>query len=150
MKKFIPAILMTLSLSLVNVASHAGSDKNKHEHDSPGASMSNAKLSLNDGEKWEMDDHTRMMSAKMQETFFSADHSTQGNLNALGLQLEEQLDTLIKGCTMTGASHDQLHLFLSGYMPAVQGMARAEDYDSARSLAIKIKGELQAYKQHFK
>jgi hypothetical protein len=71
-------------------------------------------------------------------------------LNAAGVQLKAQLDKLIRGCTMTGESHDQLHVFLAGYIPAIKGLANAENYDTARNSAIKTKGNLEVYKRHSK
>ncbi|MFT5113961.1 MAG: hypothetical protein ACI8P9_003294 [Parasphingorhabdus sp.] len=74
----------------------------------------------------------------------------QTSLNAAGVQLKAQLDKLIRGCTMTGESHDQLHVFLAGYIPAIKGLANAENYDTARNSAIKTKGNLEVYKRHSK
>lgn len=51
---------------------------------------------------------------------------------------------------MTGESHDQLHVFLAGYIPAIKGLANAENYDTARNSAIKTKGNLEVYKRHSK
>ncbi|AFI83962.1 hypothetical protein Q7A_1124 [Methylophaga nitratireducenticrescens] len=109
-----------------------------------------SELSLNNGDRWEMDDHTRKMASKMEETFLGADHSTLASLNAVGAQLEAQLDVLIEGCTMEGKAHEQLHIFLTDYIPTVHNLAKAEDHETAKNSAIKIKGELEAYKKHFK
>ncbi len=137
--------LITIMISIVSFGSLAATHEHSHEHNNKAVA-----LKLNNGSKWKMDEHTRKMSSQMEETFFAADHSNLVNLKMLGEQLEEQLGELIKGCTMSGEAHDQLHLFLADYVPTVQNLAKAKDYDKARSTAIKIKGNLETYKNHFK
>jgi len=150
MKKSISVILVSLSISLFTFGGHAADEVHSHGHSRHSSVAITNGLSLDNGERWEMDDHTRKMSAKMKETFFSADHSSQASLNALGTQLEAQLGELINGCTMNGEAHDQLHIFLTDYVQTVQNLAKAGDYDTARNSAIKIKVELEAYKKYFK
>ncbi len=154
MKKNYPAIVISLFITLLvfgdNERVIAADTEHRHEHSEHASKDMANKLILNNGDRWEMDNHTRMMSSKMEKTFFSTDHSNQASLNALGSKLETQLGELISGCTMDGEAHNQLHIFLSDYGPAVKNLANAKDYEAARSLAIKIKGKLEVYKTHFK
>ncbi len=149
MKKGISVILISLSISFFAIGLHAADDAHNHAHSKHSGAAASA-LTLNNGDRWEMDDHTRDLSSKMQKTFSGADHSTQASLNALGVKLGAQLDDLIKGCTMDGEAHAQLHVFLTDYIPAVKNLTTAKDYDTARSSAIKLKGDLDTYKKHFK
>ncbi len=145
MTNFISRILISLLLSIISFGLLAATHEHSHEHDNQAV-----ELKLNNGSKWEMDAHTRKMSTTMETTFFTADHTNLVNLKALGVQLEEQIGDLIKGCTMTGEAHDQLHVFLSDYVPTVQKLANAKNYDKAKSTAIKLKGSLETYRKHFK
>ncbi len=117
----------------------------KHQH-----SASKLALALNNGSKWEMDEHTRTMSKQMKHTFLSAEHSNLESLNKLGKKLQSQLDVLIRGCTMTGEAHDQLHVFLSTHMPAIHALESASDYASAKKKAIEIKHQFEVYGEYFK
>jgi len=148
MKKIILVALMTLSTTFATYGYTA--EEHSHGHDSHDSAAAPANLSLNNGERWEMDDHTRTMSQMMQKTFFSADHSTLEGLNTAGTTLEQQLQELITGCTMTGKAHDQLHVFLNEHVPTINALTKAEDYASARENAIRLKGQLEAYQKHFK
>lgn len=129
---------------------YAAQQEHNHEHSANSEEKAINGLSLNHGKRWEMDKHTRIMSVKMNDTFFNSDHSTQASLNSLGIKLEKQLNELIAGCTMDGEAHNQLHLFLTDYIPTVQDLAKAKNLDMARRSAIKLKGYLEAYKKHFK
>lgn len=148
MHKSILVALVALSTTFAPYGYTA--DEHSHGHDSHVSAAAPANLSLNNGERWEMDDHTRAMSQKMQKTFFSADHSTLEGLNTAGTALEQQLQELIAGCTMTGKAHDQLHVFLNEHVPTINALAKADEYASARENAIRLKGQLETYQKHFK
>ena len=51
---------------------------------------------------------------------------------------------------MNGAAHDQLHVFMSEYIPGIDLLAQAGDYASARDAAIELKGHFGLYKKHFR
>ncbi len=145
MNNIISKFLITIIISIISFGLQAATHEHNHEHNDLAI-----ELKLNNGNKWKMDEHTRKMSSLMEKTFFAADHSNLTNLKMLGEQLEEQLGKLINGCTMRGEAHDQLHLFLADYVPSVQNLVKAKDYDKARSTAIKLKRNLKTYKKYFK
>ena len=89
-----------------------------HPEHSGAADKRNSMPVLNVGEKWPMDSHTRKMFAVMSQRVKDGGESKQ-----LGVMLHNDLQQLIKGCTMTGAAHDQLHVFLMPYMSAVKDLS---------------------------
>jgi len=150
MKKILSIILVPLFIFGSSQQLYATQQEHSHEHSANIKETAINRLSLNHGERWKMDKHTRLMSVKMKKTFFDADHSTQVSLNAVGIKLETQLNEMIAGCTMNGEAHNQLHLFLTDYIPTVKNLAKAKNLDIARKSAIKIKGYLEAYNKYFK
>lgn len=151
MKKiFIAAALAAIPFISSGTSSAIAADHAHGHGHAQHASTAGSGLSLNQGERWEMDAHTRDMLLQMEETFFAADHSSQAGLNAVGVKLKGQLDKLIAGCTMHGAAHDQLHLFLTDYIPTIDRLADASDYEKARAAAIELKGQLETYKHYFR
>jgi len=146
-------IIVAVSLSIIPVLSAgagqlAYAQDHSHGHHDREAGISG--LGLNHGQQWEMDEHTRTMLVKMEATFFAADHSSQAGLNAAGAELKAHLDDLIAGCTMAGEAHDQLHVFMTEYIPAIDLLAQAGDYAAARDAAIKLKGYFGTYKKYFR
>ena len=121
-----------------------------HSHGAHHHALNKHELTLNEGQKWQMDEHTRKMSKQMKSTFFSADHSDLKSLKSLGSNLQSQLDSLISGCTMTGKAHDQLHVFLSEHIPTISALTNAENYDTAKKNAIELKGQFEMYERYFK
>jgi len=59
-------------------------------------------VTLHDGQKWEMDDHTRMIFKAMTERLEAG-----GDINAVGKGLKSNLDKLIQGWTRTGDCEDE-------------------------------------------
>lgn len=145
-------IIIAVSLSIIPVFSVGAGQlayaQEEHSHHASEAGISG--LVLNHGQQWEMDEHTRSMLVKMETTFFAAGHSTQAGLNAAGAELNVQLDELIAGCTMAGEAHDQLHIFMSEYVPAIDLLAQARSYAAARDAAIELKGHYGTYKKYFR
>jgi hypothetical protein len=106
-------------------------------------------MELDNGKKWKMDEHTRSIFVKMVASFTTSDHSTVAGLQNSGIQLKGQLNDLIQGCTMVGDAHNQLHVFLTEYIPAVELLASSNDLESGKEQAIKVKGFLDMYGDYF-
>ena len=125
----------------------------EHEQHTIEASSSNiaaseiAGMTLNNGEKWQLDEHTRSSLISMNDsvTFENINTAATANLKTLGTNLQAQLNDLIQGCTMVGGDHDQLHTFLTGYIPAVDNLTETGSIESAK----KIEYYLNNYKHYF-
>jgi hypothetical protein len=104
-------------------------------------------LRLNNGQKWLMDDHTRSTFAEMAGSFLKTDYlSMEGEgLKKTGSNLQLQIGELIKGCTMTGDAHDQLHVYLMGYIPAVAALSESGRIEDAQ----KVKHYLEIFNKYF-
>ena len=128
-------MLMLLSLSFTQVT---------HSENSLGHNHSRApiynKPSLDHGAKWKMDSHTRNMFASMSERIDAG-----GDLKKMGGQLNEDLQKLIQGCTMTGAAHDQLHLFLAPYITAINELSQQGTEEALE----EAKHRLHDYQNYF-
>ncbi len=105
-------------------------------------------MSLNNGEKWEMDDNTRQSFAQMAELFLNIDIASlnKDELKSQGIALQKTLDDLIRGCTMEGEPHDQLHIFLMGYMLEVDALANSGSQENAQN----VQYYLENYSKYFK
>ena len=88
MKKIVVvASLALIPLISAGTGSIAYAQNQSHSHGHHASVSEGSGLSLNHGERWEMDEHTRTMLVKMEKVFFASDHSTQAGLNAAGAEL---------------------------------------------------------------
>lgn len=119
----------------------------KHEvaHDRSHA-PSEVGLSLNDGAKWELDAHTKDVMSKIVAVVEVAPPSEPAV--TLGTRLDELTQQLIRGCTMTGPPHDQLHVFLVKWLPAVERLKTVEAPESEAAIA-EVRALLATFDQHF-
>jgi len=104
---------------------------------------------LNDGQKWQMDEHTRKAIDSIRKTLHRSTPSNLPDLKALGATLQAQIDGLIRGCTMTGDAHAQLHIFLSKFMPIATTLHDATDGAVAGQALSDARQLLTEYDQFF-
>lgn len=131
-----------------------GSVPHSPEHDSHATRVDQAaqeegfdRLELNQGRRWGMDDHTRSVFARMEASLLTADlDALEGEgLKHAGSGLQTDINELIAGCTMTGDAHDQLHLYLTGFVPAVTAMSESGLVEDAQ----KVTHYLERYDEYF-
>lgn len=107
--------ILALTLLLQACAHH-------HHATEPRSDNATMNLRLDNGKKWPMDNHTRatLASMKGKVNALDAEASTLDERKLLGVTLNQDLETLISGCTMEGDAHNALHEFLVPFMPVVQ------------------------------
>jgi len=108
------------------------------------------KFVLNDGNKWQMDEHTRT-AIKNLDSLLKSQESINSieDFNLLGEKLDDELILLIRGCTMEGADHDQLHVFLGYFYPKVQSLKKETTVDTAEDILNEMKNLFTEYHKHF-
>lgn len=125
---------------------HAQED---HHHSLPSAQL---ELKLSNGERWPADEHTvnavRKMTALLDEAT-KTQPTSAGEYRTLGRTLQKELGLLIQGCTMTGASHDQLHIWLAGLTPAIASLAEVSDRDHGEHMVHEVRTQLSKFDQFF-
>ncbi len=154
MKVTLISIGLLVTSTLLASCHHSDDASHHHDAESHSAHPSPATaedaldgMQLNDGQKWQMDDHTRSVFAKMAASFSSSDHLAEEGegLKKAGTALRADIDDLIAGCTMTGEAHDQLHKYLTGYIPAVTALAESGGVEQAE----KVGHYLDRYDEFF-
>ncbi len=104
----------------------AGQNQTKGRSPQPVSETFDDGLALNDGQKWQLDQSTSTIMAQMAASFPSANLSSLGTvpLQQAGADLRPAIEELLRSCTMDGPDHAQLLVFLNGYIPAVEALAK--------------------------
>ena len=93
-----------------------------------------ANLELDNGKKWKT--NTEMLPfIQEQEKLIDAYDSDTGDYKKLAADLNSANEKLIKSCTMTGKSHDVLHVWLTNHMNTIQQLAKTENKEEAKQLS---------------
>ena len=110
-----------------------------------------SKYTLNNTQKWAMDEHTRSYANKMSAIFKT--NSVPKDIeefNRFGLVFETHLDSMIQGCTMQGKAHDQLHIFIGEIFQPLENLKTDSTLSHARQSFSFLKDELVEYNKFFK
>jgi len=127
---------------------HSGHDHAEDDHAKPlGA---DGELVLNKTEKWQADEHTNKSVAKMHEMVEEFKMQKEKNYDELVAKLKAEIQELVKGCTMDGDAHDQLHIWLNDYMNLVVELSDDND-ETGKEIALNNLAEsLHNYSNYFK
>ncbi len=116
-----------------------------HEHDALQEG-----LQLNNGQKWKVNEEMKPYIEKgnaLLDEYLNG--SNQTDYNKLALDLEEINNNLIESCTMTGPSHDALHLWLHPHLELVETLKNASKPEEANKIIGKIAASYHTYKEFF-
>ncbi len=100
-------------------------------------------LSLNDGKKWDTDDHTRRSIQRMRDLIEATPPET------LGRALAGEMHDLLAGCKLEGEAHNQLHFFLGELQPHANGLYATEDPAERAAEIEAMKRLFTLYDQYF-
>lgn len=120
---------------------HTSAEKGHEEHHETESKA----ILLDNGKKWAANPETTEGVKKMTtlvETYL-ANNSTEAK--ALHDNLETEITTIFKKCTMTGESHNQLHNFL---LPLKDRLGKIETHADAETLN-ELKSYLTTYNTYF-
>ncbi|MDH5561014.1 MAG: hypothetical protein OEY59_09205 [Deltaproteobacteria bacterium] len=140
---------LVMGLSGCHHAAHGTHQEHTREQ-AHSTAVTNGNLSLNQGQKWNMDEHTRESVQRIDQ--FIAKHQTPTSIEdyrGFAGQLNGEFDVLIEGCKMSGPAHDQLHLFLEKTLPKIANLKDTADPQTAETTYRGIIQLLSDYKNYF-
>jgi len=102
-------------------------------------------LTLNHSKKWKSDQHTMTSIKKMRKIVLKNKKMKNAILKE---KLEQEISTLIRGCTMQGVDHDALHVFLEKLLPEIENLANSDSHmaDASRKEVMSL---LEKYPEFF-
>ena len=106
-------------------------------------------ITLHEGAQWKANRETTegiLQMSNMTEEFTA---SSPQEFRALGDALNEEKNLLIKRCTMTGASHANLHIYLQPLLAKIAELQETSTREEGEQLLQEIKEHLSAYHSYF-
>lgn len=126
---------------------HSSEMNHQEEHNT----TESARLKLDNGKKWLLDEPTRIHASNMEQLV-----STDGSLNAdmkyystLAGALKENIAKLTSDCSMTGESHEQLHVWLIPYIEKVKTFSMQKNPEGAANELKEIRASLEEFRTYF-
>lgn len=124
------------------------SKKPQHEHVLNNGDSQ--ELSLNNGDKWIVNEEMRPFVQKGSELVTDFYKASNKDAKVLASQLTEQNDQIVKSCTMTGKGHEELHKWLLPHMELVKSLSNSPDSVVTANLISQLQQSYSLYNQYFK
>lgn len=132
---------------------HKSENMVHHNEESEDLVLSNAwlnEIQLDEGKKWEADLETTAGVNKMSEIMENHNPKTVQDFHAMAEELNQQKNYIVKECTMTGPSHDNLHVFLHPLIEKINALLKVERVEKAQEITKSIQSNIEAYYNYFK
>ncbi len=106
-------------------------------------------IEMNRGKKWAANVETNEGVQKMQNSIKIQTISTLDDYHKLAEQLNDDKNYVIKNCTMKGASHDNLHVWLLPLMAKIEALSETKTVEDAAKIKESISENINAYNSYF-
>ncbi len=106
-------------------------------------------MSLNNGIKWEANLETTLGVDAMGKLISETETRSLEDYRNLGNALNNIKNDIVQECTMTGASHDNLHVFLHPLIQKIEQLQKTPTTDVGATIKESIKGHLKSYYTYF-
>lgn len=120
-------------------ATHEG-----HEHAEEAAA-----LILNDGEKWKINEEMMPPLTNIAMHINDFNVANKQDYSLLASNLQEDINSLISSCSMTGKSHDELHKWLVPFIGSVNDLAEAKDDTVAAEKFEAVQASMATFNEYF-
>jgi len=137
-------LLLILLVAFVSCTSHQGTEQqeNKTENENTVATVP-----LNSGAKWKADEATRKNVAAIVQIIADSAYADAAKRKELYTNLQAKIDTLVKECSMKGAGHDALHVWLEKVLSDLNELKKGDDEYS--ETYTELKKDVENFYQSF-
>ncbi len=106
-------------------------------------------IQLNNGTKWEANIETTEGVVNMQALLKSQTTTSIEDYHQLANKLNDAKNNVVKECTMKGASHDNLHVWLLPLMEKIEALSETKTVEDASKIKQSIEENINAYATYF-
>jgi ABC-type Zn2+ transport system substrate-binding protein/surface adhesin len=106
-------------------------------------------IKLDNGNKWQANLETNEGVLKMKNSIETMETSTLIEYYLLAEQLNVDKNDVIKYCSMKGAPHDNLHVWLLPLIAKIDALSEAKTIEEASKLKQSIEENIDAYNDCF-
>lgn len=123
------------------------------EEDTPTTSVADSgwtnEIQLDHQTRWSANPETTIGVTKMLRTIQNYKGGTVSEHRKLGNELNEMKNYIVKECTMTGPSHDNLHIWLHPLIKKIEALQKVDDKKTGIQLIQDIEHHVTRYHDFF-
>ena len=105
-----------------------------------------ATVPSNSGTRWKADEVTKKNVAAMEQLINDTAHSDASKASQLYTNMKSKIDTLVRQCSMKGAEHDALHVWLEKLLKDLKELKEEDKYSEAYQA---LKKDIENFYQSF-
>jgi len=138
-------LLLILMVAFVSCTSRQGAEQqeNKPENKDENTVVT---VPLNSGAKWKADEATKKNVEAMVQIISDSAYGDAAKRKELYTNLRAKIDTLVKECSMKGAGHDALHVWLE---KVLKDLKELKDDDEYSEVFTALKKDVENFYQSF-
>ncbi|HET8804084.1 MAG TPA: hypothetical protein VFM72_05860, partial [Aequorivita sp.] len=106
-------------------------------------------IKLDGGNKWQSNIETNDGVDKMLKLINASNPITVEDYHNLASKLNDEKNVLVKNCTMKGASHDNLHIFLHPLIEKIEALGTVSTTEEGSKIITSIIENLEGYYNYF-
>jgi hypothetical protein len=106
-------------------------------------------IKLDNGNKWEANLETNDGILKMQNSIKTQLTTTLVEYHELARKLNDDKNYVIINCTMEGASHDNLHIWLLPLIAKIDALSEVKTIEDAAKIKLSIQKNINEYNTYF-
>jgi hypothetical protein len=137
-------LLLILLVAFVSCTSRQGAEQQENKSEK-GNTV--ATVPLNGGAKWKADEVTKKNVAAMVQIITDSAYADAAKRKDLYTNLKAKIDTLVKECSMKGAEHDALHVWLEKVLSDLKELKR--DNNEYNEAYTALKKDVESFYQSF-
>jgi len=127
-------LLLILLVAFASCTSRQGAEQRENETHNDNTV---ATVPLNSGAKWKANEATKKNVAAMVEIISDSAYADATKRKELYTNLKAKIDTLVKECSMKGAKHDALHVWLEKVLSDLKELEKNDNEYSEAYTALK-------------
>ena len=127
-------LLLILLVAFASCTSRQRAEQREHKTDNENTV---ATVPLNNGAKWKADEATKKNVAAMVQIITDSAYADAAKRKELYTNLKAKIDTLVKECSMKGARHDALHVWLEKVLNDLKELEKSDNEYSETYTALK-------------
>ncbi len=143
--KFVLILACCILMSVMACQNPINSNTSKSDN----TQLNEQDLTLNQGQKWQINKEMLPFIQAQENRLNAYINSKDSNYIALANSLNITNQKLIKSCTMTGESHEQLHHWLHPHIQLIDQLQKTEYLQASDSIIKQIQSSFNLYHQYF-
>ena len=129
-------MIIILTVFIAACTSQVQTDKERNEN-SNNREITATEVQLNNGQKWKADETTKQNVAALVSIISDSSYANASKKGELSDAMQRKVNTLVSQCSMKGADHDALHVWLETIVKDMKDLKRGDNQYSAAYSVLK-------------